>query len=191
MNNYQTERQLRRLSISDDLEEVHVKWDETRIYELPEGADEHAENEIKTIGHETNSPFRPHKNLVDALKKLRKHGLAIQGIELDDESKQIKRWIVKDLQIDGEALKQQSRATITLGVKSELTGKVSPLKVGTVTMYPKDDDKVKYLGAPQMTTIIEDIESELWEYMDGKIESVDVPDPQYSLFPRRRETEAA
>jgi len=191
MNNFQTERQLRNLSISDDLEEVNVKWDETRIYELPEGADEHAENEIKTISHETTSPFRPHKNLVDALKKLRKHGLAIQGIELDDEAKQVKRWIVTNLKIEGNALKQQSRATITLGVKSELTGKVGKMQVGTVTMYPKDDDKVKYQGAPQMTTIIEDISAEVWEYMDGKIESVDVPDPQYSLFPRRIEIETA
>lgn len=187
MNNYQQERHLRRLTISDDLDEVNVKWDETRVYELPDGADENSENEVRTIGHQTTSPFRPHRNLVDALKKLRKHGLAIQGIELSDESKQIKRWVVLDLQIDGDPLKQQSRATITMGVKSELTGKCSPLKVGTVTMYPNDEDKVKYLGAPQMTTIIQDIEAELWEYMDGKIESVDVPDPQYSLFPRRRE----
>jgi hypothetical protein len=188
MDKYQQERHLRKLTISDDLNEVNVMWDETRLYELPEGADENAENEIRTITHATTSPFRPHKNLTDALKKLRKHGLAIQGIELADESKQIKRWIVRDLQIDGDHNKQQSRATITLGVISDLTGKVSPLKVGTVTMYPKDEDKVKYLGAPQMTTIIQDIEAELWEYMDGKIESIDIPDPQYSLFPRRRET---
>lgn len=184
------ERELRELTIADDCSEVYVAFEETSILPLPEGADEHAENEISVNVFEVTSKNRPHKNLTDCLKKLRKHGLAIQGIELSDESKQIKRWIVRTLKIEGNIGKQQSRATITLGVQSELTGKVSPLKVGTVTMYPKDEDKVKYQGAPQLTSIVEDIAAEVWEYLNGKTEDEDIPNAQLALFPTRKEVEA-
>lgn len=179
-----SDKQLRCLKISDDLDEVYVKFEETRVHELPDGADESADNDVTQHVYEVTSQNRPHKNLTDALKKLRKHGMAIKGIELADASKQIKNWVVRQITIDGDSLKQQSRMEITLGVRSDLTGKVSPLKCGSVTMYPKDDEKVKYSKASEMVKDYEDVVAEVWEYLNGKTESDDVPNPQLALFPK-------
>jgi hypothetical protein len=183
------ERHLRNLQISADLNSVSIIFDEVKILPVPDGADPEVTNEIRTDTYTVVSENRPHKNLVDAVKKLVKHGLAIMGITLED-NKQIKNWIFLGLKIDGDPTKQQSRATITLGVRSELTGKISKLACSQVTMYPKDDEKVKYQDAGKLTTAIEDASAEVWEYAAGKCEDENMPNTQLALFTLNQQVEA-
>jgi len=176
------EKHLNGLSVSDDLNKVQISFTETSILPIPDGADPEMDNEVITNEFKVKSESRPHKDLINSMKKLRKHGLAIIGIELADESKQLSNWIVTKIKISGDVFKQQSRVEIFLGVRSDLTGKISELSCGQVTMYPKDDEKVKYVDAPKMTAIIEDIIEECWSYLDGKCE--EGMNPQMSLFPK-------
>src|SRR6478752_6729837 len=79
------ERQLRKLKVSPDLNEVSVDWVEVRT---------HSDDDIKKPKHRTVGDYRPHKDLVNKLKKLRKHGLDMLGIELADMSKDLSKWAV-------------------------------------------------------------------------------------------------
>jgi hypothetical protein len=181
-NPMEKERQLLSLKISSDLDDVEIMFTETSIFEIPDGAEPDAENDIRQNTFKVNSNNRPHKDLTNSMLKLRKHCLDILGIELSDESKAIKHWIVPEIKIDGDVFKKQSRVSMVLAKHVELTGKVTGMKVPQVTMYPKSDDKVKYHAVDKMTSIVEDIIEECWMYLDGKYE--EGLDGQLALFPR-------
>lgn len=169
------ERQLLNLKIAEDLNYVKIKFSEID----PEETDDPEDIDINKFTAE--STRRPHKDFVDSLKKLRKHGLAILGIKLDDEAKQLRNWTVSAIKISGDMLLKQSRVVMTLSLRSDLTGKITPIKVSQVTMYPKADEKVKYHDADKMTAVIEEISQEAWSYIfKGKYEKG--TNPQLALF---------
>lgn len=126
-------------------------------------------------------PYRPHKDLTDSMKKLRKFALEALGIELADESKQLKEWIVPCIELAGDHTVQQARVKITLGKLVESTGKVAEIKTGQITMYPSAEEKAKYPNADKIAPIVEDIIEEVWSYLNGKHENK--TNPQLALFP--------
>lgn len=172
------ERQLRKLKVSPDLNEVAVDWVEVRTHETQDGS----ESEIKKPKHRTVGDYRPHKDLVNKLKKLRKHGLDMLGIELADMSKDLGKWSVLQIKIDGDLLLKQSRLKIVLGIKNDKTGKVSKIETQQMTMYPAVDDAAKYHAADEVARIMEEIQEEVWLYCEGKFESEPKPNQQLALF---------
>jgi hypothetical protein len=172
------EIKLNSLYIHPDLSMVEIKFTELRIIE-----DQTEEDGQRTIPikRTIEAPLRPASALCDDLKSLRRHGLAIQGIKLEKEATQIKNWTVMRINIAGDMLTKKSRLTMTLAIRSELTGKITPLKVGQVTMYPKDDDKVKYEKAAEMTQLVEKIANGVWGYLNGEFDE-SIPGDQLVLY---------
>lgn len=184
------ERQLISLSVASDMNTVKVKFAEVFTSETSEDTTEDAENEIKKRFFNTTSHDRPHKDLTGSLKKLRKHCLAMIGLELADESKSLSEFVVMGIKLKGDLLMKQSRIQITFGKKVDLTGGICEMKTGWFELYPTDEVKSKYVDIDKVAGIIEDIEEETWSYLfDGKFE--EVIDAQLALFPNQRTLEKA
>ena len=166
------ERQLRRLKISPDLNEVVIDWVEIRT----------TDEDVKRPKHRDTGDYRPHKDLVDRMKKLRKHALEMLGISLGEKSKDLPKWATLMIKIDGDLLTKQSRLRITLGIKNDKTGKVSKIETQQMTMYPAMDDASKYHAADEVAKLVEEIQEEAWLYGAGKYEAEDKPNQQLALF---------
>jgi len=180
------DRQLVHLKLAPDLSSVKIKFNDIVTLPGAEQDEEEGESSIRKIPYTVDGPFRPHKDLVNSMKKLRKHALDILGIKLEDESKQIGEWSVIEIKIQGDVLTKQSRVTMKLAKLVELTKAVCPIKVPQVTMYPAADDQVKYHAADKMTVIIEDIIEEVWSYLNGKYDETIEPNQQFALFPSEK-----
>lgn len=153
----QKQRQLRQVSISKD-GEVSVKFVEI-ITIKPEQED--GEDVIITNKYSVKSPQRPHKDLLDTIKKLRKFALEICEIETD--SKSIINWTVSQVKIAGDVSMHQSRVILTLAKSVERTGKVIEFNSPQTTMYGESE----YDNADQMAVVIEDLIEEVWSYLNG------------------------
>lgn len=138
------------------------------------------ESTTKMIPHKIDGPFRPRKQMIDSMKKLRKFALELLEIEVD--SRDIAHWTVSQIKISGDILKKNSRVVMTLAKFVKATGKMSEIKCGEITMYPTVDDKVKYHKAEEVTAIIEDIVEEVWLYMEGQHDEGDL-----AVFTRNEE----
>lgn len=177
------ERQLIMLRIAPDLSSVKVEFKETIIKPVPEG--EEGDNEISVREYKVKCKERPHKDLQELMKKLRRPGLDMLGVELKDEARTIKAWTAVQINIDGDMGLEQSRVIIKLALKVDATGKLPEIEVPQHAMYPKDGDG-KYHDIEKVTTIIEDIAEEIWSYLfEGKFEIE--TNPQLALFPNHRE----
>lgn len=164
-----TDKQLTKLKLSADLNEVTIEFTDTitnhTAAEDEEGIDreEKIQNFYKVVGAR-----RPHKNLSDSMKSLRKHALALCGIEVS--SKHIGDWTVSEISITGDMTLRQSRCIMKLA-KECPTGKVVEFKVPQVTMYPIQDEEQRYHDAEKMSVTIEDIVEEAWAYLAGRYET--------------------
>ena len=156
------DKQLRKIKIDPELNSVEIEFVELVVVE----DEESGESKTVQIPHSVKGPFRPHKDLVDSMKKLRKH--ALQVVEIDTDS--LPHYTVSSIKISGDLILKQSRVVMTLSKFVKSTSKIVPIKCPQVTMYPTDQDKVKYFDAEAMTTIIEDIVEEAWSYLRGKYE---------------------
>ena len=172
------EKKLNSLYIHPDLSAVEIKFTELHVIE-----DETEEDGQRTIPvkRTIEAPMRPTSALCDDLKSMRRHGLDILGIKLEKEAAQIKNWTVQRIKISGDMLLKKSRLEMELALKSDLTGKVVPIKVGQVTMYPKDEDKVKYHKAAEMTQLVEKIANGVWGYLNGEFDE-SIPGDQLVLY---------
>ncbi len=181
----QIERQLEKLTIAHDLSSVKAWFKETITQEIPEGMPEGMDNIQKTRYISVECDDRPHADLANCFKKLRRHGLALLGLELKDEARTIKAWSVATIQIDGDMGLNQSRLKMKLGLKIDSTNKVSEIECPQVAMYPKDGEAGKYHDVEKMTPIVEDIVEEIWSYIfEGKFEAE--VNPQLAIFPNHR-----
>lgn len=178
------ERQLVSVRISNDADEVKIKFREIITKELEEGQEE---NQVVTNDFTVTSKNKPHKDFIDSLKKLRKFGLAALEINLADDDgpgkEQIRLWSVLALKFSGDVIAQQSRVVMTLGKYVKRTKKVSEIKTGQITMYPQNDDVTKMADVDKMTAIVEDVIEECWSYLDGKY--ADEDEGQLPLFAKQ------
>lgn len=164
------EKQLRSVKIGSE-SEVSVKF-----VEIITIAPEHEDGESTHITNEysVKSPQRPHSDLTDTLKKLRKHALEICEINVD--SKEIADWSISGVKIAGDVALEQSRVVLTLAKDVKRTGKTIHFETPQVTMYGESE----YEGAEKMAAVIEDLIEEVWSYLNGtKVES----SSQLALFP--------
>lgn len=120
------------------------------------------------------SPNRPHKDFLDALKKLRKDAFAIAELNID--SKAQGAYTISSIRISGDIVLRQSRVVMTLAKEIKSTGKI--LKIGPlpqITMYGESE----YPKAEEMSKLIEAAIEEAWLYLGGKSEG----ETQLALFP--------
>ncbi len=177
------EKQLRSLAISD--EKVKIKFVEL---EAIAASKDSKTDDDKAKGHKwgCESTNIPHKDLTDSMKKLRKHGFEILGLDID--SKDLSRWNCSMIKISGDYLLKKARVILQLSVRSKLTGKLSYIETGQVTMYPDAEDAVKYHDADKMTVVIEDCIEEAFSYLNGKYGEDEMSD--LPLFAKREAVEA-
>ncbi len=173
------DKQLRSLHLSDDHETVTIKWHEVRIQEA-EGDDASSQ---KTNKFSCKGAIRPHKDLVDSMKKLRKFALELLEIQVD--SKTVNEWIVSEIKIAGDVDHEQSRVVITLGKKVERTGAIKLIDTPQAVMFPTTEDLKVYENTDKMTQVILDLIEESWNYLNGKIE--EGQPEQLPLFPMATE----
>lgn len=173
------ERKLRSLKLTNDLH-VSVSFDEVITTESESGEDEAG---VITNSFNVTSRHEPHKDFIDALKKLRQYALEV--CELTVDTKERANWMVQKIKITGDLLMKTSRVVMTVG-KEVKTGKVISITTPQVTMYPTTEDKVPYHNADKMSTVIEEIEREVWKYLNGKY----ALEGQLALFPEKEAIEA-
>lgn len=166
----QPEKQLRKIKFSNELDMTEIMFvllnaGASEKEEEEENDDAQAE-QVMPHSYTVKSPNEPHKDFVDAMKKLRKFALEVCEIEVD--SKDIACWNVSEVQIAGDYLLKQSRVVMTLSKVVKASGKVIKFKTPQVTMYPQKDDQVKYHNASKMTEAIEQVIKEAWLYLAGK-----------------------
>lgn len=164
------DRQIRGIAITQK-GKVKIKFVELVTQELQEGEEE---NTVIDNMYMITSKHKPHKDLLDAMKKLRKHALAI--IDLTVDSKDLPRYSVTSVDIAGDLVMKQSRVTITLGLENKRTGKIIPIGGSQTTMYGDSD----YADAPAMSKLIEELVEQIWLYLTGKYEQ----EQQLALFAR-------
>lgn len=154
---------------------VVVVFVELVTQEPKDGEDESSiiENEYKLT-----SKYKPHKDLLDALKKLRKDWFSIMEMDVPETPK-LKNITVSGIKIQGDLVMKQSRVTMTLTKLIERTGKLGKFPpCPQVTMYGESD----YDGAAAMAKLIEEVVAEAWLYVAGKYE--DETPNQLPLFER-------
>lgn len=180
------ERQLRSIAVSAELA-VKLKFEESIVLPLKEGEEN---NRVKTNIHTIESEQRPHKDLVDSLKKLRQHAIDMLEIDLNPEtkSKQLPTYTVSEIKLSGDHSQRKSRVKLVLAKFVKKTGKVSEMETSQFILYPKNEDASKYPDIDKVALIVEDIIEEVWSYMAGKFDPEE--DVQLALFPERESTEA-
>jgi hypothetical protein len=170
-----TEKQLSKLKITNDQNEVHIGF-----RNLITESDEAEDPESSTLANEytIKAKHRPHKDLVDCMKKLRK--FALEACEIEVDSKKLTDWNVSTISITGDVVLRKSRVVMTLTKKVNRTGKFIEFKTPQVTMYPEKDEEGRFANAEKMSEQIEEIIEEGWSYMNGKFE-MEI-NPQLALF---------
>lgn len=175
------EKQLRSLLITDKL--VKIAFVEADYIAGSSDNEEDDNDSVREHKHTCASPIQPHKDLTDSMKKLRK--LALEALEINlAEAKDAYTFDVIGISIAGNVSMKKSRLKIKLGKNIKLTGKQCPIETGQITMYPDQEEKVKFPNADKISPIIEDIIEEVWEYLKGT-KTGDEEGRQFALFPER------
>lgn len=170
-----TEKQIQSIKLSDDHNEVEVSFVNTITPESD--SEEIGEESKKQIEQYFYSKIRPHKDFIDAFKKLRKAALEICDIEVSNKS--LSDWNVSGVKIAGDMFLHQSRVILTLSKIVNMTNKVIKFKTPQVTMFPEMEDTERFSGAEALTKQIESLIDETWAYLNGKFEDEEM---QLELF---------
>lgn len=169
----QPDRQIQSIKITPELDSVKIKL--ASVISVDGDGEEDVDN---IIGNQyiITGKHRPHKDFVDAMKKLRKHGLEL--LEINTEN--FTDWTVQEISISGDLIMRQSRVVLTLAKRIKRTDKVATIKTPQTTMYPEKEDEDRYPGAEAMSKLIESAIDEAIAYLNGKYE---YDDGQLPLFP--------
>lgn len=155
-----TERQLRVLQINPDTLAVKALWDETTIHP-PDQNDGESQTEVngKSFQPKGKKNLRkPHPDLINKLRKLVPHAMAL--CEIEDEN--VADYHVIGIKIDGDMTMHKSRVTLTMAKFVERTQKY--VKIGPtsqVTLYGKSD----YTDADKLAKATEDVEEETFDFL--------------------------
>lgn len=149
------------------------------------GDDAEDDDRVKVPKGSFTSPYKPHKDLLDAMAKLRKHAIEILELQLKSTSD----WSVTAIKIAGDVTEKKSRVQLRLSKWVKRTKKMVHMGyTPQVTMYPSDEDAVKYSKADELTAAIEEVIDEATQYLDGKYGDDDLTEEQcaqLALFPER------
>lgn len=166
------DKQLSFVEITDSMR-VNIHFSKLITKPLTDGD---SENETLDIVHKVSSKIRPHKDLVNAMKRLRK--IALEICEMPEpESKELQDYTVSAVKIHGDMFLRKSRATLTIAKKVKRTGKIVKIVTPQTVMYGQSD----YHQADTMAQMIEEVVKEAWAYIEtGKCDEGD----QLPLFER-------
>lgn len=171
MSNTNIDRQFRKLEISED-NKVKVKFVE--VITNPSSHPEN-DNEITVRKYAVESEDLPHPDLIDLVKKLKVHALAVNEMEIED-SKKRGDYRVSSIQVDGDLLLQKSRVKFVISKTVNRTNGEIKIETGQTTMYGESN----YAEHEKMSKIIEDLIEEVWLYLSGKFH--EVSEGQLPLF---------
>ena len=161
----QQEKQLRQITLAPDLSKVTIKFIQLNQLEASDEGEVEDDEAMAANEYTVVGSFAPHKDLIDAMKKVRKHGLAWLGIELADEAKALKNWSTTRITLAGDHTMKKSRVKIQLGLNVEQTGFVAHIETGQITIYPKTEDKAKYWDTDKLAKEVDKIIDECGEYL--------------------------
>ncbi len=170
----ETKRQIQKITMNADCDEFKIVFAALTGEQDFEGEEEEGEGEgikvrPRVYSARSGSNDMPHKDFIDAMKKLRKFAFEIAEMTVD--SKELPSWTVSEIKISGDYTNKQSRVIMKLAHYVKATKKVIPLgPLPQVTMYPQKDDAVKYHNAGAMTKQIEEVIMEAWLYLNGKFD---------------------
>ncbi len=176
-----TEKQITSIKINDDLNGVKIGFGYSVLLET-EGEEEG--NDFISNDYQIKSKLRPHKDFLDSMKQLRKHGLEI--CEMSVDSKELKEWTVAGFKIAGDMILHKSRVVLEMSKKVQRTNKIIKFKTPQVTMFPEKEDELRYAEAEKLTVLIEGVIAEAWAYLNGKFEDTDI---QLKLFENSQKLE--
>jgi hypothetical protein len=176
-----TEKQITSIKIDDDLNGVKIGFGHSILMKS-----ESIEEEAETLStqYQVKAKLRPHKDFVDAMKSLRKHGFEI--CEMTVDAKEIKQWTVLGFKIAGDMLLHKSRVVLEMGKKVDRTNKIIKFKTPQVNMFPEADEESRFHDAEKLTGLIESVIEEAWAYLNGKFEDTDL---QMKLFETNQKLE--
>lgn len=131
-------------------------------------SDSEEEDDSRVPSWTCDSPYMPHKDFVNCMKSLRKLALEICEITLDDKSKELSSWGVREIKFAGNYENKQARVILMLTHHVKATNKIIKFASPQITLHPKDEDKVKFPQAPKLAEAIDEIVEEAWSYINGK-----------------------
>lgn len=166
---HESDKQIRKIEISDDLTSVRVEFARVSAQEPPEGMEESI---VLVDEYKVSSDRKPHQDLINAMKVLRKSALDVCEMKVVD--KNIGDFNVTSIKISGDMLLKQSRVELTVSKLVPRTGKYVKWKTPQVTMYGNSE----YDKADELTALIEKAVNEALAYLGGKYEH----DNQLPLF---------
>jgi hypothetical protein len=126
-------------------------------------------NEEFLIPYTVKSPYKPHKDLYSAMKKLKKHALALNEIYPDDAKGCDKDYSVIGFNLSGDLDMQTARVDLILGKHVERTGKIIGIPTGQVALYENDEEKggSDYHDIDELATAVEKVAEQVFKYIDG------------------------
>ncbi len=156
---------LDKIKISED--GAIVNWTETTLIEKYKDGDL-VDEERHKAKHTFESDQLAHKDLVDALKMLRKP--VIEICELGDY-KHFDKYRITGVNFSGE--QGNAKVIIFAGKEIEWSGQVLNFNTPLTPLY----DNEKYAGAAKLDELCANVIKEAWLYIDGKC----AENPQLSL----------
>ena len=124
------------------------------------------ESTIKTRTYKMVSEDKPHSDLINALKMLRKDALKICEIDIPADSNKLHQYQVMGVDISGDIVLKQARLVLTIGKLVKRTEKIIKFKTPQTTLYGQSE----YEDADKLAPKIEKVLDEAEEYMYGKFE---------------------
>jgi hypothetical protein len=112
-------------------------------------------------GYSIVSKHLPHKDLLDAMKVMRKHAMHIIEMEIPAN---LNQYTVCGFSISGDLVMKQSRITLKMAKEVKRTGKTIAIPGAQVTMYGESE----YEKIGELTPLIEKAIKEVEAYLAGK-----------------------
>jgi hypothetical protein len=112
-------------------------------------------------GYSIVSKHRPHKDLLDAMKVMRKHAMNIIEMEIPAN---LGQYTVCGFSVAGDLVMKQSRVTLKMAKEVKRTGKVIAIPGAQVSMYAESE----YEKAHELTPLVEKAIAEVEAYLAGK-----------------------
>lgn len=129
---------------------------------IQQDPDENEEDStVMDNGYSIVSKHKPHKDLLDAMKVMRKHAMNIIEMELPSN---LNQYTVCGFTIAGDLVMKQSRVTLKMAKEVKRTGKVIAIPGAQVSMYAESE----YEKMPELTPMVEKAIIEIEAYLAGK-----------------------
>lgn len=160
---------LKKVKITNDLK-VELTFNEKATLNTvneEDGSENFVNNE-----YSVKSKYIPHDDLVESLKMLRKHALAICEISVD--SKEIKDYTVNAISIQGTLEEKNARIVITIAKRIKRAKKPVFITAPQTSLF----DPVEYPKCEDLVKLVKEVIKEVWLYRGGK----HLGEEQLSLF---------